>query len=72
MTQMRTIESVPFAKELAAALAMPGTDPMRVAEDFSAWPTCSRRTLVSRVQRPTRRGRSQISKGLPPARSLRT
>ena len=37
MTQMRTIESVPFAKELAAALATPGTDPMRVAEDFSAW-----------------------------------
>ena len=34
MTQMRTIESVPFAKELAAALATPGTDPMRVAEDF--------------------------------------
>ena len=34
MTQMRTIESVPFAKELAAALASPGTDPMRVAEDF--------------------------------------
>ena len=34
MTQMRTIESVPYAKELAAALATPGTDPMRVAEDF--------------------------------------
>ena len=34
MTQMRTIESVPFAKELAAALATPGTDAMRVAEDF--------------------------------------
>ena len=34
MTQMRTIESVPFAKDLAAALATPGTDPMRVAEDF--------------------------------------
>ena len=41
MTQMRTIESVPFAKDLAAALAVPGTDAM---------PTCSRRTLVSRVQ----------------------
>lgn len=50
MTQMRTIESVPFAKDLAAALAVPGTDAMRVAEDFSVWPTCSRRTLVSRVQ----------------------
>ena len=34
MTQMRTIESVPFAKDLAAALAVPGTDAMRVAEDF--------------------------------------
>ena len=34
MTQMRTIESVPFAKELTAALATPGTDAMRVAEDF--------------------------------------
>ena len=34
MTQMRTIESVPFATDLAAALATPGTDAMRVAEDF--------------------------------------
>ena len=34
MTQMRTIESVPFAKDLAAVLASPGTDAMRVAEDF--------------------------------------
>lgn len=34
MTQMRTIESVPFAKDLAAVLAVPGTDAMRVAEDF--------------------------------------
>lgn len=34
MTQMRTIESVPFAGDLAAALAVPGTDAMRVAEDF--------------------------------------
>ena len=34
MTQMRTIESVPFAKDLVAALAVPGTDAMRVAEDF--------------------------------------
>ena len=34
MTQMRTIESVPFATDLAVALATPGTDAMRVAEDF--------------------------------------
>ena len=34
MTQMRTIESVPFAKDLATVLAVPGTDAMRVAEDF--------------------------------------
>jgi len=34
MTQVRTIESVPFATDLAAALAVPGTDAMRVAEDF--------------------------------------
>ena len=50
MTQMRTIESVPFAENLAAALAVPGTDAMRVAENFFGLPTCSRRTLVSRVQ----------------------
>ena len=34
MTQVRTIESVPFASDLAAALAVPGVDAMRVAEDF--------------------------------------
>lgn len=34
MTQVRTIESVPFASDLAAALADPGVDAMRVAEDF--------------------------------------
>lgn len=34
MTQMRTIESVPFAGDLFTALLVPGTDAMRVAEDF--------------------------------------
>ena len=34
MTAMRTIESVPFAGDLVAALQAPDTDAMRVAEDF--------------------------------------
>lgn len=34
MTTMRTIESVPFAGDLVAALHAPDTDAMRVAEDF--------------------------------------
>lgn len=36
MTQMHTIESVPFAKDLAGVVATPGIDAMRVAEDLFA------------------------------------
>ena len=34
MTTVRTIESVPYSRVLADALAVPGTNTMRVAEDF--------------------------------------
>ena len=42
MTTMRTIESVPFAGDLVAALHAPDTGAL--PRTSSAWPTCSRRT----------------------------
>ena len=58
MTQMRTIESVPFAKELAAALATPGTDPMRVAEDFFGLADLFKDVVVAaQPEKPAQKGR---------------
>ncbi len=49
MTQMRTIESVPFATDLRRP--SPPRAPTRCGppRTSSAWPTCLRRILVSRA-----------------------